>query len=128
MKGKITHIKDMSFTGTIGKHSLTLDDGKNYATPMQVLLLSLATCTAMDVWHIMTKKRQNIKNLDVEIEGKRKEEYPKIFTKIKLKYIFDGDVDETACQQSINLSIQKYCSISGMLKKIADIETSYTIR
>ncbi len=127
MKGKVTHIKDMIFLGIIDNHSIILDDGKVSLTPMQALLLSLATCTSMDVWNIMVKKRQKIKNLEVEIEGEREEAYPRVFKKIKLKYIFEGEVDEKACQHAIELSMQKYCSISNMLKKAVEIETVFEI-
>jgi len=81
MKGKVTHIKDMIFLGTIDNHSIILDDGKVSLTPMQALLLSLATCTSMDIWNIMVKKRQKIKNLEVEIEGEQEETYPRVFKK-----------------------------------------------
>lgn len=127
MKGKVTHVKGMIFLGTIDNHSIILDDGKVSLTPMQALLLSLAACTSMDVWNIMVKKRQKIKNLEVEIEGEREENYPRVFKKIKLKYIFEGEVDEKACQNAIELSMQKYCSISNMLKKAAEIETTFEI-
>ena len=127
MKGKVIHIKDMKFLGIAENHSVVFDDGKDAVTPMQCLLLSLAACTAIDVWNIMIKKRQNIEDLEVEVEGERKEKHPKIFKKIKLVYVFEGNVDEKACREAIELSMQKYCSISRMLKKSAEIETDYKI-
>ncbi|HDN96124.1 MAG TPA: OsmC family peroxiredoxin [Thermoplasmatales archaeon] len=127
MKGKITYIKDLCFLGEIENHSIILDDGKNSLSPMQALLLSLATCTAMDVVVILKKKRQNLEKLEIEIEGKRKDEYPKIFEEIKINYIFKGDLEEKACKDAIELSIQKYCSIANMLKDKVKIEYAFKI-
>lgn len=127
MKGKVSHIDDLRFRGAMNGHEIVLDDGTDALSPMQTLLLSLAACTAMDVWYIMVKKRQPITNLEVEVEGERREDHPKVFTKVRLEYIFEGNVDEGACRQAVNLSLQKYCSISHMVQKTATIETSYRI-
>lgn len=125
MKGKLLHIKDLKFLGVCENHSIVFDDGKDALTPMQCLLLSLASCTAMDVWHIMKKKRQPLVNMEVNIEAEREENYPKVFKRIKIEYIFEGDVESKACEQAIELSMKKYCSISNMLK--SEIETSFEI-
>ncbi|RLF33550.1 MAG: OsmC family peroxiredoxin [Thermoplasmata archaeon] len=127
MKGKISHIEDLRFRGTMNGHEIILDDGTDALSPMQALLLSLAACTAMDVWYIMIKKRQPITNLEVEVDGERREEHPKVFKRVRLEYLFEGDVDEEACRQAIDLSLQKYCSISHMVKETAAMETSYRI-
>ncbi|KAA0000268.1 MAG: OsmC family protein [Thermoplasmata archaeon] len=127
MKGKVLYVSDMKFLGIAENHSMVFDNGKHSLTPMQCLLLSLAACTAMDVWSIMVKKKQDIKNLEVEVEGEREKDYPRVFKKVKLWYIFEGNVDGKACEQAIELSMQKYCSISSMIKKTAEIETRYRI-
>ena len=127
MKGRIVHIEGMKFFGEAGNHSMVFDDGKNCITPMESLLLAMAACTSMDVWNIMMKKKSKIKNLEVEVEGERREEYPKIFRKIKLVYIFYGEVDEKSCRKAVELSLNKYCSISNMIKKVAKIETEIKI-
>ena len=128
MEGRAVHIEGMKFLCESGNHSIVLDDGSTSITPVQALLLSMATCTAMDVWNIMTKKRQDIKGLEIEIEGERQESYPKLFRKIKLKYIFEGNVDEKACKEAIKLSMEKYCSVSNMIKEVAEIETEIEIK
>ena len=125
MEGKLIHIKDAKFLGIIEKHSIVFDDGKDAISPMQAVLLSLAACSGMDVWNILIKKRKKIKSFEINIEGKRKEKYPKVFEKIKIEYVIEGDVDEKSCKDAIELSIKKYCSIANMLK--ADIETSFKI-
>ena len=128
MKGKIIHIEGMKFLGIIDNHSIVFDNGEAALTPMQTLLLSLAACTAMDVWNIMVKKREKINRLEIEIEGERENKYPKIFKKIELKYIFKGEVNEKACEQAIELSMKKYCSISNMIKEVAEIKTSFEVK
>lgn len=127
MKGKILHVKDMCFLAEINGRAILLDDGKISITPMQAFLFSLATCTAMDVALILRKKRQDLKKFEVEIEGERRDEYPKIFKKIKINYIFYGNVNEKACKDAIELSMKKYCSVLNMLKEEIKIEYDFKI-
>lgn len=127
MKGKVSQIEGMKFIASSGKHTIFFDDGETSITPMEALLLSLATCTAMDVQYILEKKRCPIEHLEIAIEGTRRVEYPQIFTYIKIEFIFKGNVDEKTCTQAINLSIRKYCSIAGMINSATKIETSHKI-
>ncbi len=97
-------------------------------TPMELLLLGLGGCTAMDVISIMEKKRQPMTSLQIKVEAERSEEHPKIYTKINLEYIAYGTgIKESALAQAINLSESKYCSVNAMLSKAAEITTSYRI-
>ncbi len=128
MKAKVFHIKDMKFLGISNNHSIVLDDGKDAMAPMQALLVAMATCSAMDVWNIMKKKRQKLEDLEIEIEGERADKYPKIFTKIKVTYVFKGEVEEKACKDAIELSLRKYCSIANMLNKSAEIEYEFIMK
>ena len=128
MKAKVFHIKDMKFLGISNNHSIVLDDGKDAMAPMQELLVEMATCSAMDVWNIMKKKRQKLEDLEIEIEGERADKYPKIFTKIKVTYVFKGEVEEKACKDAIELSLRKYYSIANMLNKSAEIEYEFIMK
>ena len=97
-------------------------------TPMELLLLGLASCTAMDVVSIMAKKRQPMTNLQVKVQAERAETHPKIWTKIHLEYIAYGEgISETALARAIELSESTYCSASAMLSKAAEITNSYRI-
>ena len=127
MEGRVVHIEGMKFMCEAGNHSMILDDGSTSITPVQAFLLSMATCTAMDVWNIMVKKREAIKNLEMKVEGEREEKHPKVFRNIKLTYIFHGNVDEKACREAIDLSLEKYCSISNMIKKTPKLEVELKI-
>jgi len=97
-------------------------------TPMQLLLMGLAGCTSMDVLSILKKKRQPLTGLQVKVTGERREEHPKIFTKIHLEFIVKGQgVTPQAVERAIELSQEKYCSAAAMLKEAAEITTSYQI-
>jgi len=97
-------------------------------SPMELLLLGLAGCTAMDVISIMAKKRQPMTNLQIKVQGERADTHPRIWTKIHLEYIAYGQgVSETALARAIELSESTYCSVHAMLSKAAEITTSYRI-
>ncbi len=97
-------------------------------SPMELILLGLAGCTAMDVISIMAKKRQPLTNLQVHVEADRADEHPRVFTKIHLEYIAYGtEIDEQALVRSIELSEQKYCSALAMLKQVTDMTSSHRI-
>ena len=98
-------------------------------TPMETVLASLAGCTSFDVVTILKKKRQNISNYSVETEAEMNDEPPEVFTKIHIKYIVEGkDISKDAVERAIQLSHDKYCSVGAMLRKTAEITTSYEIR
>ncbi|MEM0161216.1 MAG: OsmC family protein [Thermoplasmata archaeon] len=107
-------------------HGLVIDgDSKIGAAPMELVLIGVASCTGSDVVAILKKMRADLKGLKVYIEGERAEEYPKVYTRIKLKYTAKGNIDEKDLKKAIDLSQEKYCSASIMLKRsgtIFDIE------
>jgi putative redox protein len=106
--------------GTYGTHS--------GLSPMELVLVGLAGCTAMDVASVMAKKRQPLTNLQVKVEAERADTHPKVFTKIHVEYVAYGDdIDEQALKRAIELSEETYCSVHGMLKKGAEITSSFRI-
>jgi len=97
-------------------------------TPMETVLASLAGCTSFDVVSILKKKRQNISAYSVETEAERTDEPPEVFTKIRITYIIKGkNISKEAVEKAIQLSHDKYCSVGAMLRKTAEIITSYEI-
>lgn len=95
---------------------------------MELVLVGLAGCTAMDVISIMAKKRQPMTNLQVRVNAERSDTHPKVFTKIHVEYVAYGDgVDEKALLRAIELSEESYCSVMGMLKHTAEITSSARI-
>lgn len=101
--------------------------GKNGFKPMELLLVSLAGCSGVDVYEILKKKRQEIRDKEIKVEGVRRDKHPKIYGKIRIKYIVKGNVKEEALKQAIKLSVDKYCSVYAMLKETAKIEVEHEI-
>jgi putative redox protein len=97
-------------------------------TPIETVLACLAGCTSYDVMIILKKKRQTVSDYSVVVEAERSEEPPEVFTKIHIKYIVKGkNISKEAVERAIQLSYDKYCSVGAMLKKTAEITTSYQI-
>jgi putative redox protein len=103
--------------------------GKNLGVrPMEMLLMGLGGCTAMDVLSILHKQRQAITDCQIEITAARADDMPKVFTKIHLHFIITGQQLKTsAVERAINLSAEKYCSASAMLEKTAIISHDFEI-
>lgn len=98
------------------------------ATPMELLLIALGSCTAVDVIAILKKKRQQVTDYRVEVSGKRREEFPHAYTELHVKHILRGrGVAEQAVARAIELSDTKYCSVAATLRGTANITTSYEI-
>lgn len=105
----------------------TLGD-KAGLSPMDLILAGLAGCTGVDVILILEKKRQLPEDFKVKIRAKRADTYPKVYTEIEIEYLLWGDnLTEKAVQQAIDLSEEKYCSVSAMLEKTAKISSSYQL-
>jgi putative redox protein len=91
-------------------------------TPMEMLLISLIGCSGMDVVSILQKKRVIINDFNVFIgQVERAEEYPKVYTKIHIIYKINGEIPEVAAKRAVELSQEKYCSVTAMLRKTAVI-------
>ncbi len=125
----------LSFTGTAETgFSVALGadpsvGGKNDGfRPMELMAISLAGCTAMDVISIMKKKRQDVTDFEVKVHTEQAERHPKVFTKAVIEYLFTGhDLDEAAAVRAIELSATRYCPAQGMLSKVMKIDLTYRI-
>lgn len=89
--------------------------------PMEMLLLALAGCSSMDVIHIMKKQRQNLERLEVEVDGERADAVPAVFTRIHLHFKGYGLIDLLKFQKAVELSMEKYRSVSKMLQPTVTI-------
>jgi len=98
-------------------------------SPMQMLLAGIGGCSAIDIMNILEKQKQNLKELKVEVEGDRqkKETYSE-FSTIHLHFILRGELSKEKVERAIELSIDKYCSVSKVLEKTSGITHSYTIQ
>ena len=98
------------------------------ATPMELLLIALGSCTGVDVISILKKKRQHVTDYRIEVSGDRREEFPRSYTRLYVKHIVHGrGVSEQALTSAIELSETKYCSVAATLRGSAEIVTSYEI-
>ena len=101
---------------------------RKYFAPMELMLISSAACTAIDVLSILKKMRKNVNEFTVEVEGRRRDEIPKIYESINLTYILSGkDISIDDVKKAINLSLSKYCSATITLER-AGAKVSYNIK
>ena len=100
----------------------------NHATPLELILVGLAGCTAMDVISILEKKHQEVTCFEVRVDADRSENHPKVFTNAVITYIVSGkNIDENAVLRAIELSITKYCSVHAMLEQVVSMDERYEI-
>ena len=101
-------------------------EGGSGATPMELLLISIASCTGMDVVSIMKKKRANMTNFQVNISGDRADDHPMRYTNIRIEYVVSGKgIRPQDMERSIELSVSKYCGAIATVN--ANVEHSYRI-
>lgn len=98
------------------------------ATPMELLLLALGGCTAVDVISILKKKRERVTDYRVEVRGERREEHPRAYTRIEVRHVVRGHkVSERSVASAVELSETKYCSVAATLRPGVELVTSYEI-
>ena len=106
----------------------TQSERASAATPMELVLLALGSCTGVDVISILRKKRQQVTDYCIEVSGDRREEFPRSYTRLHVKHIVRGrGVSEAAVAHAIELSETKYCSVAATLRGSAEIVTTYEI-
>jgi putative redox protein len=127
--------EDMRFSAESGSgHHLILDateqhGGKNAGfVPMELLLVSLADCTGMDVISMLRKMRQHVTDYKVHVEGIRAEEHPLVFVEITVEHVVTGhQLQPEAVARAIQLSEERYCGAGAMLGKVAHLTHHFTI-
>jgi putative redox protein len=121
----VTFDGKMPIVGVNGKkHKTSFDASLEFsrpakcASPMEVVLESLAACSMMDIIIILNKKKKMLATLDVELDADRAEEAPKVFTSIRIGYrLRSPDCSLREFEKAISLSIDKYCSVAAMLRR-----------
>jgi putative redox protein len=125
-KGEGLLFKGVAANGQVDLAS-GLDEPGRGATPMQLLALSLASCTAMDVLSILVKMRQPVRAFSVEVGGERADEHPKRFLSLHVTYRLTGALDEAKVQRAIQLSETRYCSVEATLRDAVPLSSDYVI-
>ena len=93
-----------------------LDERGQGASPMELLAVALAGCTAMDVVTILQKMREPVEGLSVEVSGEKADEHPRRYLSLDIVYRLKGDLDERKVGRAIQLSEDKYCSVEATLR------------
>jgi putative redox protein len=96
--------------------------------PLELLLVALGGCTAVDVVSILEKKRQKVTKYHVEVRGERREENPRSFHRLEVRHIVTGQgVSPEAVRRAIELSTDKYCSVAATLRPAAEIVSTFEV-
>lgn len=132
MDAKVTWKGNMAFEGIAPSGMPVLLDSAETDRlgpgPMELVAISMAGCTAMDVISILKKKQQDVTAFEVKVHADRADDYPKVYTRAELVYEVTGhSVDSAAVLRAIELSIQKYCPVHAMLSKAFPIRQRYVI-
>ena len=135
MNAKVDWKGRMSFTGSadsgfevpLGSYPEVGGDNDGFR-PMELMAVSLAGCTAMDVISILKKKRQEVSDFQVKVETERADQHPKVFTSAVIEYHVAGkDIAENAVTRAIELSADAYCPAQAMIGKIIPLTLRYFI-
>jgi putative redox protein len=131
VSAEIHHSEGLKFNVELDGRRIQLDSSKEMKqafTPMELFLVALAGCTAMDVQWIMDKERQRLKRFDIAIKGTRREEDPQYYDSVDMRYSFAGDnIRKDAVERAIRLSQEEYCSVRAMIKDSVKLNITYTI-
>jgi putative redox protein len=133
-KATITWVDGLQFVGeSASGHGLVIDssvDGGGHDAgprPMELVLMGVMGCTAMDVISILKKKRQKVASLKISAKGEQADDAPRYFTHIELEYVATGDVEEEALRRAIELSETKYCSAMATLNGRTQFSSKYRV-
>jgi putative redox protein len=135
LTGTVELVEGMTFrANTDSGHKIVLDAAPEHGgadrgpRPMELLVVGLAGCTAMDVIGILRKMRQDVTGYQVRVWAERAEEHPKVLTSIIIEHVLRGRaVNPEAVRKAVELSATRYCSVGAMLKQAAPIEERYRI-
>ena len=134
MQAQVKWVGDERFLGlTDSYHSVPMDaqkGDKSAPSPMEMVLMGLGGCSSIDVVGILKKTRQNVTDCTVEIQAERADAVPAVYTKIHLHFVVTGtDVKESQVRRAVDLSADKYCSVSIMLGKGGvEVTHSYEVK
>lgn len=130
----VTWIEGMRFSGSASGHQLDLDASIEHGgvdagfRPLELLLVGMGGCTAMDVISMLRKMRQDVTCYQVVVTGDRADEHPMVYTTIRVEHVLTGrGLQASMVERAIGLSKEKYCPAMAMLGQSACIETSYRI-
>ena len=132
MEARVKWVEDLSFVGESSSgHQIMMDgnSGDKAPSPMEMVLIAAGGCSAIDVVSILRKGRHQVTDCEVTLTSERREEAPRLFTDINLHFIVSGkELTDKIVERAVQLSAEKYCSVSLMLGKAANITHSFEIK
>lgn len=136
MKVRVRQKEDFHFIGTGGEFpaDLLIDaaatvggKGRGFRPP-ELLMYSIAGCMGIHSYEALVKAGKQVDDVEVETDGERREDHPKVYTKIMLKLRFKGsDLTDKDVKDAIDTALNKTCSIAAMVNKVAPISCEYQI-
>ena len=131
-KATVKFVDDDLFVGVSPSgHSLTLDTNHERSlapSPVELLLVALGSCTAVDVISILRKRRQVVTSYQVEVSGTRRDDYPRSYKTMTVHHILRGrNISPKAAEQAIELSETKYCSVAATFRPTVEIHSTFEI-
>ena len=132
VKATVKFVSEDLFLGvTPSGHAMVLDTDSQRSiasSPVELLLVALGSCTATDVASILSKKRQQVTSYVIEVTGKRRDEYPRSYTSMRVHHILTGkSISAKAVAHAIELSETKYCSVAATLRPTVEIQSTFEI-
>ena len=119
---------DLKFSNSAGSPAIELESSAPGVTsPTQALAYAAMACMAMDLVHILQKGRHDLKALKVHFDGERAADHPRRYTSMHIRFEITGNVPDEAVARAIELSRDKYCSVSNTLRTDLDFKTSFTV-
>lgn len=132
MEARVKWVEDLSFVGESSSgHQIMMDgnSGDKAPSPMEMVLIAAGGCSAIDVVSFLRKGRHQVTDCEVKLTSERREEAPRLFTDINLHFIVSGkELTDKIVERAVQLSAEKYCSVSLMLGKAANITHSFEIK
>ena len=127
MKAQLQWNNKMHFVVDVGGFKVDMDANPpfgeaKYPTPKQLLISSMAGCTAMDVISLLKKYKQPLTSFRMEVDAEAVMTQPQVFNEAVMKYFVDGVVDAEKFKEAIHLSLSKYCSVNAMVSKVVEIK------
>lgn len=131
----LADISEMAFTATTASgHTIRLDASAEHGgagtgpSPMEVLLVSLAGCTGMDVISLLRKMRQDVTDYQVQVKGQPADDHPRIYTTVEVEHIVTGrGLDTAKVDRAVELSATRYCPVSATLSGVGEVTHRATV-
>lgn len=117
------------FRGTNGSFEVPIasSDDQEGLSPMEMTAMGVVGCSSIDILTILDKQKQEIDDFNAQIDAERAEGAPRVFTDLHLHYNLTGNVEPDKVRRAIELSLDKYCSVSNMVDQTATITYAFTV-